>query len=303
MAPTAPAKEAEGEKEAQASAPGRSVKDALKMKVLTIGAQTDRGQLLFRQDAYAPLDKYNADAEKLARAAIGELCGPELHPEAPTAEDVNGTWELVYCTKQLFRSSPFFMAIREAFGDATWHAPWADEATAVPSGELFFRLHELQVKSWGTSTVGKVIQTVELDREDGGANRFVSSFDTILFALTVIPIIGWFKLLPTFGARVVTESRDVRTSVDEEKRALVISMEVEKTTVNREEGLPEPPFGLGVLMGVEWPVNAVWKLLPWNNGRAPTCETTVLYCDDDFRVNTDRDGELFVYTRCVEGDA
>lgn len=267
----------------------------LKMAVLRIGAQTDRGQLLFRQDAYAPLDKYNEGAEAEARLAIRQLRDAN-QTRAPTPEDVEGTWELVYCTKQLFRSSPFFMAIREAFGDATWHAPWDTEESAVPSGELFFRLHELQVKSWGTSTVGKVIQTIDVNK-----GVFISSFDTILFALTVIPIVGWFKLLPTFGARVVTETRDVVATTDDSLNTLKIAMEVEKTTVNREDGLPEPPFGLGALMGVEWPVNSVWKLLPWNGGRAPTCSTTVVYCDEDFRVNEDVDGELFVYMRCPDG--
>ena len=43
--------------------------------------------------------------------------------------------------------------------------------------------------SWGASTIGKVTQTVDIQ------NKMVSStFDTILFRLTVIPIVGWFKV-------------------------------------------------------------------------------------------------------------
>ena len=34
-----------------------------------------------------------------------------------------------------------------------------------------------------------------------------SEFDTNIFSLTVIPFLGWGKLLPTFGGCVVTESK------------------------------------------------------------------------------------------------
>jgi hypothetical protein len=61
------------------------------------------------------------------------------------------------------------------------------------------------VGSWGASTVGRIGQRLDFERK-----VMESEFDTILFALTVIPIVGWFKLLPTFGGRVVTESKDFR---------------------------------------------------------------------------------------------
>ena len=41
---------------------------------------------------------------------------------------------------------------------------------------------------------------------DFEAQTLESTFDTTIFGLTVIPIVGWFKLLPTFGGRVVTEA-------------------------------------------------------------------------------------------------
>ena len=47
------------------------------------------------------------------------------------------------------------------------------------------------------------------------------------------------------------------------------------------------------------PVGAVWKLLPWNKGRAATCNIKVVYADSDFRIMADNDKELFVYTRPV----
>ena len=53
--------------------------------------------------------------------------------------------------------------------------------------------------SWGVSKVGRVAQRI-----DPTKGYLYSEFDTSLFSLTVIPILGWFKLLPTFGGCVVT---------------------------------------------------------------------------------------------------
>lgn len=106
----------------------------------------------------------------------------------------------------------------------------------------------------------------------------------------MIPILGWFKLLPTFGGCVVTASKATVTSDSR------IEMEVEYTTSKPVKGLQ----GLGEwIWSVKVPVGAVWKLLPWNKGRAATCSVQTVYLDEDFRVVQDNDGELFVYTRPV----
>lgn len=42
------------------------------------------------------------------------------------------------------------------------------------------------------------------------AGELLSEFDSILFGLTTVPIIGWFKLLPTFGGRVISIADGVR---------------------------------------------------------------------------------------------
>ena len=68
----------------------------------------------------------------------------------------------------------------------------------------------VQVLSWGTSTVGRIAQRLDFEKR-----ALESTFDTIIFGLTVVPIVGWFKLLPTFGGRVVTEADDLRLEGDE----------------------------------------------------------------------------------------
>jgi hypothetical protein len=71
---------------------------------------------------------------------------------------------------------------------------------------------------------------------------------------------------------------------------------VDFTTAKQIEGLN----GLSEsIWNMKVPVGSVWKLLPWNNGRAAECHVDVRYADDDFRIVQDIDGEYFVYTRPI----
>ena len=148
---------------------------ALKTKLFLLSAQTGRGQLLFRQKVYNMEDYFRAK-EQQARVLVENILSSGECKLATSPDIQDGTWELAYSTAQLFRCSPFFLAIAESMEGYTWRAPWSDESTAVCSSELFFRLHELQVMSWGASTVGKVTQTV-----DTSSATLSSTFDTILF--------------------------------------------------------------------------------------------------------------------------
>ena len=117
-----------------------------------------------------------------------------------------------------------------------------------------------------------------------------SEFDTSIFSLTVIPILGWFKLLPTFGGCVITAAKC------ELGEGGALNMEVDYTTSRPVDGLS----GLGEwVWSVKVPVGFIWKLLPWNKGRKATCSVDVKYFDDDFRIVQDKDGDLFVYSRPV----
>ena len=193
--------------------------------------------------------------------------------------------------------------------------------------------------SWGTSTIGRVTQTI-----DTSTSTVSSSFDTIIFRLTVIPIVGWFKLLPTFGGRVSSfakglelrgeSAHSIRSSIlrarwtracadgrlplhhshpshsllsilsiasilpeSPEGGATVLRFELDRTRVDPTDGIPTPPFFLAWLMKRDFPVNAVWRLLPWNKGQPPMCETRVVYLDEDTRITQDKGGDVFVYQR------
>jgi hypothetical protein len=254
---------------------------AAKIAMLQIGAAMDRGQ------AYNPTSgAYYSGKMKAATDFIEKFIN--LHGKTPTSlADVEGEWELVFSTVPhgIFRSSPFFLAIQEAY------EVYAKEKQSfgMSKADLFFKLHELQTCSWGASKIGRVAQTIIV--EDGNnKGSLYSEFDTSLFSLTVIPILGWFKLLPTFGGCVITKAT---TELEEDGR---LSMVVDYTTAQKVPGLN----GLGNwIWNIKVPVGMIWKLLPWNKGRPATCSIWVRYVDDDFRIVQDVSGDYFVYTRPV----
>jgi hypothetical protein len=256
------------------------VNTELKMRILMMAASLDRGQ------SYNPT---SSDAYK-ERTAIATSLLRQLiasSPPLPTSLDaLDGEWELVFTNVAhgIFRSSPFFLAIQQAYTDAG----------APDKAELFFRLHELQTCSWGISKIGRVAQTI--DSKNG---MLYSEFDTNLLSLTTIPIIGFWKLLPTFGGSVITAS-SAKLEGDE------IQMVVDYTTarpVPGLSGLRPLPGELGFkisefIWNIKVPVGFVWKLLPWNKG-PPACAVKLAYFDGDMRIVEDPGGQLFVYTRPV----
>jgi len=244
------------------------VRDKLKSSIYRLGASLDRGQ------AYNPTSgDYYAERVEAARNLILELI-QHAPPLPTTLADIDGEWELVFSTVKhgIFRSSPFFLAVQEAYGDRE-------------TAELFFKLHDLQTHAWGASKVGRVAQHV-----DSKAGRLYSEFDSSLLSLTAIPVIGFWKLLPTFGGCFATTA-SVELVGDQ------LAMEVQYTEMKRVPGLqPASDF----VVGPKMPVNEIWQLLPWNNGRRPTCRVTLRYVDEDMRIVSDDFGEYFVYTRPVD---
>jgi len=258
-----------------------STNTVLKMQIMQLAAGLDRGQ------SYNPT---SSDAYS-GRMAVMDGLLKELiaaSPPMPTSlSELDGEWELVFTSVAhgIFRSSPFFLAIREAYS----------RAGAPEKAELFFRLHELQTCSFGISKIGRVAQLIDAEK-----GYLYSEFDTNLLSLTALPLICFWKLLPTFGGCVITAST-VALEGD------TLQMEVDYTTsrpVPGLSGLRPLPGGAGKWIAEQiWnlrvPVGAVWKLLPWNNGQAPTCSVKLVYFDGDMRIVEEDGGSLFVYMRPV----
>ena len=236
----------------------------VKKKIYQISAITDRGQRLnpfvspMYQEKLKEMEQLVNDLEK-QNSEISE-------------EKLSGEWELIYSTVELFRSSPFFLAIEKALNDEY-------------KSNLFFKLHQLQVASFGLSTIGRIAQNIDFEKKE-----FISTFDTIIFGLTTIPILGWFKLLPTFGGRVITLADELNLNDN------ILQMNLRKTKVSKVEGLNKIPIFSKLLMDRWYPVKDVWEKLPWNK-ESPSCEVSIIYLDDELRVMKDIYGSIFIYVR------
>tara|TARA_Y100001978_G_scaffold54523_1_gene48936 strand:- start:1386 stop:2117 length:732 start_codon:yes stop_codon:yes gene_type:complete len=239
-------------------------KNIIKEKIYKISAKTDRGQRLNK--LVAPMYK---EKSKEIRMYIKELI--TINSEI-REEKLNGDWELIFSDVELFRSSPFFLAIEKAINNQK-------------RSDLFFKLHQLQVCSFGLSTIGKVSQKINLEKKE-----FISTFDTTIFGLTTIPIFGWFKLLPTFGGRVITLADDISINKN------VLTMTLQKTKVSEVEGLNRIPIFSNLLMEKWYPVKSIWEKLPWNVNE-PSLEIFIKYLDEDMRIMEDKYGSIFVYVR------
>ena len=236
----------------------------IKKQIYQISAITDRGQRLnpfvslMYQEKLKEMEELVNDLEK-QNSEISE-------------EKLSGEWELIYSTVELFRSSPFFLAIEKALNDEY-------------KSNLFFKLHQLQVGSFGLSTIGRIAQNIDFEKKE-----FISTFDTIIFGLTTIPILGWFKLLPTFGGRVITLADELNLNNN------ILQMNLRKTKVSKVEGLNKIPIFSKLLMDRWYPVKEVWDKLPWNK-ESPSCEVSVIYLDDEIRIMKDIYGSIFIYIR------
>ena len=238
--------------------------EEIKKKIYQIAAITDRGQRLNKLIAPMYQEK-SKEMEKLIKSL--ESFNTEV-----TEEKLSGEWELIYSTVELFRSSPFFLAIEKALNNEF-------------KSNLFFKLHQLQVGSFGLSTIGRIAQNIDFEKKE-----FISTFDTIIFGLTTIPIFGWFKLLPTFGGRVITMADELNLTDN------ILQMNLRKTKVSKVEGLNKIPIFSKLLMDRWYPVKEVWEKLPWNQ-EIPSCKIYVIYLDDEIRIMKDLYGSIFVYLR------
>ena len=238
--------------------------DELKKQIYQIAAVTDRGQRLNKLISPMYIEKIE-EMENL----LGSL---ESFKSEVSEEKLSGEWELIFSTVELFRSSPFFLAIEKALNDEF-------------KSNLFFKLHQLQVGSFGLSTIGRIAQNIDFEKKE-----LISTFDTTIFGLTTIPILGWFKLLPTFGGRVITLADELKL---EDK---VLKMNLQKTKVSKVQGLNKIPFLSKLLMDRWYPVREVWEKLPWNKEH-PSCDVSVIYLDKDLRIMKDIYGSIFIYIR------
>ena len=240
------------------------IKEKLKQEIYKLSALTDRGQRLNKLISPIYLEKLTE-----INKVINDL---QDYSDPISEELISGDWELIFSNVELFRSSPFFLAIENALNNKI-------------KSDLFFKLHQLQVSSFGLSTIGKISQTIDFQKKE-----FLSTFDTIIFGITTLPIVGWFKLLPTFGGSVTTLAD--KLVLDDNK----LKVSLQKTKITEVEGLNKIPIFSQFLMNKWYPVKDVWRKLPWNKVD-PNCEVSILFIDEDLRIMNDIYGSIFIYIK------
>lgn len=160
------------------TAPSISTEEAI-LKVLQMGASTGRGE-------FATVTQKDQAMEWIA--AI-ERSNPT--PEPSKSSKMQGRWELLFCSTQLFRSSPFFMA-----GRAVCSTP--EQAKQY---DWFCDMHRAAL---AISTIGQVRQVVS-------KNRLVSEFEVSVGA---VPFLSDFTPFSYSGGLPVTIEGSIVSSAD-----------------------------------------------------------------------------------------
>jgi hypothetical protein len=89
--------------------------EQLKIQILQLGAALDRGQ------SYNPTSgEYYRETMEVAKSKVLSLIEQYPNKVPKTLEEIQGEWELVFSSVPhgIFRSSPFFLAVQEAFSFA-----------------------------------------------------------------------------------------------------------------------------------------------------------------------------------------
>lgn len=220
------------------------IRDALKRELLLLASVTNRG-------GYA-----NKDELGLVLDLVSQL--EALNPTAEPASHCEGDWDLCFSSTQLFRSSPFFQAIRVAVGD--------ENKQVAENG---FTLHD---RATSGSRIGRVRQTISSD-------ELTSEVDLEVGVLVGLP----FKLR---GTVVTTSSMKI---VSDE----LMELQVKNTKV-KGSNIPIVNQILEENLNLELPVGEVYNTV---QGSVPVIPMHNFYVDESMRIARDVDDNFFVYTR------
>uniref|UniRef100_A0A7R9Z4E9 Plastid lipid-associated protein/fibrillin conserved domain-containing protein n=1 Tax=Pseudictyota dubia TaxID=2749911 RepID=A0A7R9Z4E9_9STRA len=210
---------------------------------MVLASATDRGMYASKDEADIVVD------------LVTQL--EALNPTADPALQCEGEWDLTLTNTQLFRSSPFFLAIRSALGD--------DNKQIADNG---FELHN---RATSVSRIGRVRQTVK----DG---EVVSEVDLEVGLLPGLPVRVKGTVVTTAGLKVVAP---------ETWELTVRGTRVTGSNV---------PFLDEYLddVKVELPVGDFYSTVL---GNTPVSTLKTFYVDDSIRITRDCDENFYVFSR------
>jgi hypothetical protein len=248
-------------------APPPSTKTSSKEESLTflqaLGAITGRGEFASKSQKQAAL-----------------LLVTALEAENPTkepalADSIQGRWELVYCSTQLFRSSPFFMAGRAVCQTESDRKQY----------DWFCDMHR---KALAISNIGAVRQIISSD-------RLVSEFEVkagaIPFLPDVIPIKYSGGIPVTIDGALVSSADWTPTTDGHGFELYVDTVEVKGSNVP----------GLRQLLdsGVSLQSRKLAEVMEKNiaSYSTPRVIFNTTYLDERYRISRDQDSSVFFYVK------
>ena len=260
------------EKEEESSTSSTSSIDDNWSFLQSLGAITGRGEFATKQQ--------RASALKVASQL--ESSNPTPDGEALTSPLLQGKWELMYCSTELFRSSPFFMAGRAV-------CQTEDERKQY---DFFCSMHR---KALAISTIQSVRQVISAD-------RLVSEFEVkagavpFLSDLTPFSYSGGWPV--TIDGSLVSSADWKIPSSDNSTTSSSNAMELYMDTV-QVKGSNIPGLRQALDNGLQLESRKLADLLEQNiaNYSTPRPLFRVTYLDDKYRISRDQDDNLFVYVK------
>ena len=231
--------------------------------LLRIAASSGRGEFA------------NNDQKDKASELIAVLEKNNPTPEPTNNPMINGCWELVYSSSQLFRSSPFFMAGRAV----------CSTKEQADQYDWFCDMHRQALAISNIGTVRQVISPTLMVSEfevKVGAVPFLSDF---------IPFSYGGGLPLTIDGSIVSQADITPTADGKSWELLMDTVQIKGSNIPGlrsilDNGLQLQSRGLGSFLEN--------NLDGYTNPR-PIFETT--YLTDSIRISRDQDGKVFVYAK------
>lgn len=252
--------------ESKGSTASTTTNDSTEQLILylqSLGAITNRGQFASKAQHAS------------AKNTIEQLETMSPHAKAAWSPLMQGRWELVYSSTQLFRSSPFFMAGRAVCSTKQQAAQY----------NWFCDMHR---KALAISEIKAVRQIVSQD-------RLVSEFEvqagTIPFLSDFTPF-RYSGGLPVIIEGAIVSSADLKTTLDGTGWQLLMdTVEIKGSNL--------PVLRQALDAGMKLPTRSLGNFLestvPQYANPEPIFSTT--YLDERFRISRDQDDNVFVYVK------